>query len=160
MTFEAAGALPPGRSPRGDLPNGGGAASIGVMDGARERLAKALDRAEVRLAVLFGSRAKGTAGPESDWDVGLVVSSPIDWFAWMAELGSVVGGRVDLVDLTRAPPLLAHRAVTEGKVLLDRSGHEFASFASLALRKYWDTAKFRRLQEESLRRFVAARQGR
>jgi predicted nucleotidyltransferase len=126
----------------------------------KARLVRALDREGVRLAVLFGSRAKGTAGPASDWDVGLLVSTPIDWFAWMAELGSLIGGRVDLVDLSRAPPLLAHRAVTEGRVLLDRSGHEFASFASLALRKYWDTAKFRRAQEESLRRFVAAHQAR
>ncbi|HYV43564.1 MAG TPA: nucleotidyltransferase domain-containing protein [Myxococcaceae bacterium] len=130
------------------------------MEVGQQRLAKALDREAVRLAVLFGSRAKGVARAESDWDVGLIVSAPVDWFAWMAELGSIVGGRVDLVDLARAPPLLAHRAATEGKVLLDRSGHEFASFASLALRKYWDTAKFRRMQEESLRRFVAARQGR
>jgi len=68
-----------------------------------------------------------------------------------------MGSRVDLVDLARASPLLAHRAATQGKVLLDRTGHEFARFASLALRKYWDTAKFRRLQEESLRRFVAQR---
>src|SRR6476619_5311246 len=117
------------------------------MEEAREELARALDRDEVRLAILFGSRARGQAGPSSDWDVGLV--------RWMGELASVVGAEVDLVDLRKAPPLLAHRAVTEGKVLLDRSGHEFASFASLALRKYWDTAKFRRMQEESLRRFVA-----
>jgi len=130
---------------------------LAPMEDMPDKLAKALDREAVRLAVLFGSRAKGVARAESDWDVGLIVSAPVDWFAWMAELGSIVGGRVDLVDLARAPPLLAHRAVTEGKVLLDRSGHEFAS---LALRKYWDTAKFRRMQEESLRRFVAARQGR
>src|SRR4051812_38516218 len=130
------------------------------MEDAEEKLARALDRDEVRLAILFGSRARGQAGPSSDWDVGVVLSRPVDLFCWMSELGSVVGGDVDLVDLRRAPPLLAHRAVTEGKVLLDRTGSEFASFASLALRKYWDTAKFRRMQEESLRRFVAARQGR
>ncbi len=128
------------------------------MAEAQERLAKALDRDEVRLAILFGSRARGQAGPSSDWDVGLVLSRPVDLLRWMSELASLVGGEVDLVDLRQAPPLLAHRAVTEGQVLLDRTGSEFASFASLALRKYWDTAKFRRMQEESLRRFVAARQ--
>jgi len=122
-----------------------------------EKLARAVDREEVRLAVLFGSRARGQATPASDWDVGLVVSKPIEWLRWMGELEEVVEGRVDLVDLARASPLLAHRAATQGKVLLDRTGHEFARFASLALRKYWDTAKFRRLQEESLRRFVAQR---
>jgi predicted nucleotidyltransferase len=127
------------------------------MEDAKEKLARALDRDEVRLAVLFGSRARGQAGPSSDWDVGLVLSKPVDLFLWMSELASVMGAEVDLVDLRRAPPLLAHRAATQGKVLLDRSGHEFASFVSLALRKYWDTEKFRRMQEESLRRFVAAR---
>lgn len=127
------------------------------METGLEKLARALEREEVRLAVLFGSRARGQEGPASDWDVGLVVSRPIDWLRWAAELGGLVGGEVDLVDLARAPPLLAHRAVTQGKVLVDRTGHEFARFASLALRKYWDTAWLRRLQEESLRRFVAER---
>ena len=122
-----------------------------------DRLARAVDREEVRLAVLFGSRARAQATPASDWDVGLLVSRPIDWLRWMGEMESAVGARVDLVDLSRASPLLLHQVVTQGKVLLDRSGHEFAQFASLALRKYWDTAKFRRLQEKSLQRFISER---
>lgn len=67
----------------------------------------------------------------------------------------MLAGRVDLVDPRRASPLLGPRAVMQGRLLEDRTGSEFARFASLALRKYWDTAKLRRAQEESLLTFVA-----
>lgn len=117
-----------------------------------------LKAAGLELAVLFGSRATGNSLSTSDWDFGVISSNtPFDGLRASAELGRAVGGRVDVVDLRRAPPLLCMAAVREGKVLFDRTGSEFARFASLSLRRYSDTAKLREAQSQSLDVFVEQR---
>lgn len=107
----------------------------------------------MRLAILFGSRARGDARADSDWDVGVIGAS--DREALQARLSAILGADVDLVDLRRASPLLCDRAMREGRVLFDADGSEYARFASLTLRRYADTEKLRRAQAESLREFTA-----
>ena len=117
-----------------------------------------LETAELDLAVLFGSRARNQSRADSDWDIGILPGSvPVDLLRLAAELGRLVKGRVDVVNLRRAPPLLCMAVVQEGRVLVDRTGSEWARFASLSLRRYSDTAKLRRAQNESLDAFIAQR---
>ena len=118
-----------------------------------------LERAGVRLAVLFGSRARGDARADSDVDIGVIGPQGEDLLALAAELGRVAGMRVDLIDLRRAGPLLAFAVAREGRPLIDPTGTEFPAFASLAARRYADTAKFRKLERESLLRFARERSG-
>lgn len=106
------------------------------------------------LVVLFGSRAAERHREDSDWDVGVLLPRGADLLRVTAEVGRIVGGRVDLVDLRRASPLLGMSVVREGKVLLDPTGIAFPQFASLTLRRYSDTAKLREAQRESLERFT------
>ncbi len=85
-------------------------------------------RPEVLEAYLFGSHGRGEAGPLSDVDVAVTVDQARcqeAGFGVQAELTAVLMqalGRddVDVVVLNRAPPLLAHRAVTEGVRLFSR----------------------------------------
>ncbi len=127
----------------------------------RQRAAVELLQANgVDLALLFGSRARGTARSDSDWDVGVIAPRGLDLLRLSAELGHALGGKVDLVDLRRAPPLLAYSALVDGQAWVDRTGSERARFGSLALRRYWDNSKLRRAQEESLRQFVVGRPSR
>ena len=67
-------------------------------------------RTDVRVAMLFGSRARGTARPDSDVD--LAVEAPgVDLLTLGAELGGALDLEVDVVDLdyVHAPiPLLEH----------------------------------------------------
>jgi len=57
---------------------------------------------EVRLAVLFGSRARGVAGPAADLDLAVEVArgEALDRLGLMAELASATGLDVDVVDVT------------------------------------------------------------
>lgn len=77
-----------------------------------------LAAAGVRFAYLFGSRATGTARPDSDADIAIVVHTPLDLLAEsvlaerLAEALDVPA--VDLVDLGRAPLRLVGRVLTEG----------------------------------------------
>jgi len=122
----------------------------------RERLAPLSRRADVRLLVLFGSRARGLARPSSDIDVGVLVDGAFE--AVGKEIVRLLStDRVDVANLRRVTPLLAMAIAKEGKPVYERDPGEFASFASLALRRYNDTAKFRRLRENGLKAFVKER---
>lgn len=78
----------------------------------------------VRCALLFGSAARGTAGPESDVDVLVALRDPrleriVDL---SAKLTAATGRRVDVVRLEDAqtePSLLAD-VIADGRVLVDR----------------------------------------
>lgn len=66
---------------------------------------------------LFGSLARGTAGLDSDIDLGVIANRPIDpveLFELGLSLGVIAGRDVDLVDLRRASVLLRHVVATEG----------------------------------------------
>lgn len=94
----------------------------GLLQDLREALRT---EPNVKLAVLFGSTARGDAGPRSDVD--LVVS----WKdskrarpgALMAKLEAATGREVDLTQWARAKksPLLVDRVVKEGRVIVDRA---------------------------------------
>jgi len=98
-----------------------------------ERLRAALDAAPVPGVVaawLFGSAAAGRMHAESDVDVGVLLDRAVhptedDRFdarvALATELADALGDRaVDVVVLDDAPPLLAARIVTEGRLLVCR----------------------------------------
>lgn len=77
----------------------------------RSRLAAALaPHDEVELALLFGSRARGEAGPASDVDVA-VIGQAIDPIGLAIELGDAIGLSVDVADLSVDPPLVLLLAV-------------------------------------------------
>ncbi|MDP2031002.1 MAG: nucleotidyltransferase domain-containing protein [Thiobacillus sp.] len=56
----------------------------------------------IRLAILFGSLAKGRATPESDLDLAVLMDTPVSAeikMALIGELSQAVGRPVDLIDL-------------------------------------------------------------
>lgn len=61
---------------------------------------------DVAVAYLFGSRAEGTAGTQSDYDVAVLFSSPdpaLDATVRLgADLAAILGTAVDVVNLDRA----------------------------------------------------------
>ncbi len=86
-----------------------------------ERRLEAID--EILFAYLFGSRAGGRPRPDSDWDVavflrdGMTKRQRFDVRVRLAaELEEL--GKVDVVVLNDAPPLLAHRVLTGRRVLV------------------------------------------
>ena len=88
------------------------------LDQLRSHLAPVLaGHAEVDLALLFGSRARGTAGPASDIDIG-VVGRAIDPLGLAIELTDATGVQADVVDLSHEPPFALLLAVLQDGVKL------------------------------------------
>ena len=95
-------------------------------------------------AYLFGSQARGTAGPGSDVDVAVLFGRPpaatllAQPFALADDLRGLLGRRVDLVVLDSAPPDLVHRVLRDGQLLLDRDPAARIRFEVAARNAYFD----------------------
>lgn len=119
----------------------------------------------VQFALLFGSRARGTARADSDWDLAVFVDPRLDSAArWhlrtrlIAALAPAIAA--DVVVLNDAPPLLAQRAL-QGRVLLKRDPVAYSRFfvktlAAAGDEQYWNDLHAR----ERERRLVGGRFGR
>ncbi len=102
--------------------------------------------AALNLLVLFGSRARGDARPESDWDVGFTARPELDREALLADLVTAWGtDRIDLVDLDRAGGLVRYRASRDGVPLHEAVAGEFRRF-------WWSAVSFWCDAEPVLRR--------
>ena len=74
----------------------------------------------LRLLLLFGSRARSDAQPDSDWDFGYLAEPHLDLPALLSVIVETIGSdRVDLVDLGRAGGLLRYRAARDGQVVYE-----------------------------------------
>lgn len=120
----------------------------------RSRLAAALaPHDEVELALLFGSRARGEARPDSDVDVA-VIGRGIDTLGLAIELSDAAGSPVEVVDLSADPPFPLLLAVLRDGVKL-HEGHpgaygQFLSHSLIDLET--DLPGFRLMQRAFLQR--------
>ena len=122
-------------------------------------------RYPVVLAYLFGSQATGQAGPLSDVDIAVLLSSQTPEAQWgdiqlalTNDLISRLGrDRVDVVILNRAPPLLADRVVRYGQVVFESDPLQRVRFETETLRRYLDTKPLRELQWAYLERRIRQR---
>jgi len=81
---------------------------------------------EIRLAFLFGSRASGAAGPESDIDVGVLADTPIDperKLSLIEALGLELGVPADVVDLHGAPEPVLGEVLRGRRIIGDDATH-------------------------------------
>ena len=108
------------------------------------------------VAYLFGSQARGEAGPLSDVDVAVLTEDGLsaeETLALRLRLGEAIGGalrieRVDVVALQDASYLLQHRVLRDGQLLFCRDEAERQRYEQQALRNYLD---FRSFEERYLR---------
>lgn len=110
---------------------------------------------DLKLIILFGSKAKGKAGAISDTDVAVLADRPIlfeEKIKLIGEIASEFGfleDTIDLVDVSAAAPLLQQEIAKTGKLIAGKES-DFIRFKVLAWKRYQDTAKFRRAREYSL----------
>jgi len=109
----------------------------------------------VHLAYLFGSVARGTAGPLSDIDIGVVLSDCGGALGALEDaLADRLGtDRVDLVSLTSTPYPLRYRVVRDGRVLLCRDAVLRERFEVDAILHYLD---FKPLRDRAFAQVRAA----
>jgi predicted nucleotidyltransferase len=107
-----------------------------------EAVCRLMAGAGVELAVLFGSAAKGKLRPDSDIDIGILLSPARalgfeDELALGAELERILGREVDLVRLDTASTVLRFEA-SHGRCLYESRPGAFADFVARALVEYED----------------------
>ena len=93
----------------------------------------------------FGSTARGTSRPDSDVDLAVLASRPIDpveRFDLAQRIAGRLGTDVDLVDLARTSTVFRMQVLGDGCVLADRDRRAREEFEMLA----W--SDYARLQEE------------
>lgn len=102
---------------------------------------------EIAGAYLFGSWARGEAGPASDVDLGLILHDPaakaVDHYWLLADLASrlevLFGGRaVDVVLLEPQGPIFCHRVLTEGRRIFTGDRERCVDFESTTYVRYFD----------------------
>lgn len=95
-------------------------------------------------AWLFGSAARGTAGPDSDVDVAILRGRPgVDPLGDLPlgltqELMMATGRQVDVVILDDADVDLVHRVLRDGELLLDRDRRVRIEFEVKSRHAYFD----------------------
>jgi hypothetical protein len=115
---------------------------------------------KLRLAVLFGSAARGTARPGSDLDIGILPADPeialFDELTLQARLAAVSGREIDLVRLDQALPMLRFRAAREGLVLVAETPLEWVRFRARASIEHADIGPRIQSAGELFRKRLAA----
>jgi predicted nucleotidyltransferase len=114
----------------------------------------------LRLALLFGSVARGTQRADSDVDVAILPAAPE--LSLPAELdlevrlGAAIGAKVDLVRLDRATTLLRWQVARDGVPILAASSKELTRFRARAAIEHAELRLVRDPAAERFRRVVAA----
>jgi predicted nucleotidyltransferase len=115
------------------------------IDEIVEKIRRVLDRGPaLRLAMLFGSAARGRLSPGSDLDLAILPRDPLLPLAaeldLQARLERVCCRQVDLVRLDHASTLLRWQVARDGKVLLADPPHERCRFLARAAGEHADFA--------------------
>ncbi len=120
---------------------------------------------DIRLAYLFGSQAKNTAGVLSDIDVAVFFAETAECakeniYGYEYDLAlelekALEAGPVDLVVLNKAPIFLRFQVLKGGELVLCRSERERVRFHEETIRLYLDFLPFREIQNSYLKKRIA-----
>jgi predicted nucleotidyltransferase len=135
-------------------------AIVGELTEEARRLAGSVD-----CALLFGSLARGDAGPLSDVDVAFLCAPTLSmdqrWELRLKVAGRyarIGGPHIDLVILNDAPPLLQDRVIRHGRVLVCHDDRRRVEFEARSLMEYLDFEPYLRRHGDAV--IQRAREGR
>ncbi len=120
---------------------------------------------EVRVALLFGSRARGAAGPEADLDLAIELFRGVglDRLGLMAELRRATGLDADVVDITPGQSLgypLLNALNRDGLAIYEAEPHAEAEFRTRALLQLsLDRSAYERMRDGYLDHLATERAG-
>ena len=126
-----------------------------VTDALRETLARALaGRADVAVALLFGSRARGNHRVDSDVD--LAVLGDVDRLALGSDLSRAIGHEVEVLDLAAAGYTLLSSVVQDGVLVHEGVPAAYGRWRAHALSQLdLDRAWYARMQAGYLAKLAA-----
>jgi len=135
----------------------------------RQALDETFERHGVVLAYLYGSQARGDAGPLSDVDVAVQFTRDLSRRERFSRVGRLISDLCQLlqrddvyvVDLDVIPPLLCHRIYLNHRLLYCPDDAVWVPFETRALRRYVATKPLRRIRwHYVVRRITQGRYGR
>lgn len=128
----------------------------GVIDALREALR---GRKDIRLALLFGSRARGRSRRDSDADVA-VLGEDLDLLSLAADLSGAAKVEVDVVSLKEPGYPLLNALLRDSLVLHEGQRGAVAAWRTRAqLQAETDRPAYERMRDAYLRKLAAGRHG-
>lgn len=122
----------------------------------KSKIRRYFSRQRGALAVyLFGSQARGQAGPTSDVDVGVLLgrrsckNNFLKKLKYSSDLSRLLGAEFDVTILNEADPLLCVQALWTGPAVWVKDPDRVARFEQEALRRYWDFIPTLRIMNEA-----------
>jgi uncharacterized protein len=116
-------------------------------------------QADVIVAYLFGSVARGQSTSMSDVDIAILLDHAANpelllerQIALLTDLDPLVDLEVQLTLLNDAPPLLAYQVIRDGLLLHQRSPSERVAFQVTAMKQYFDIQPMLTFHNNALRR--------
>ena len=114
---------------------------------------------DIAAAFLYGSRGRGDARSGSDIDLAVILRADMTpRERWRKRLrlidsaASVLGtNAVDLLILEEAPSPVAHRAIRDGRLILDRDARRRVEVVEGVFRRYLDEAWLRSVLDAGLK---------
>jgi predicted nucleotidyltransferase len=134
--------------------------TLGGLDAypAERRIAEVLRRFEgVRAVYLFGSKARGRARPDSDWDLAVVPRDAAvtgQRLAMLTALAQAGFDAVDLVFLDGRDVVLGFQAVRHNRLLYGAPDFDHPGYFSRVLREYFDLVPLLRVRHRAYRKRV------
>ena len=117
----------------------------------------------LQMLILFGSRARGEHRPDSDWDLAIsydeanrqthikeISNDYLTSLSILSELFEINRDLIDLIELDRCSPLMKYQVARDGKLIYEKNTGDFLKFRVRAWKEYADTAKFRKIQKDSI----------
>jgi hypothetical protein len=122
-------------------------------------------RREIQAAYVFGSAVTGRTRPDSDLDVAVLLGKRLDphraldyRLKLMSDLGAALRrSDVELVILDDAAPLLAHRVLSQGTLVFERSRSARVRFQVRIAALYADLVPLLETQIRYLKKHARAR---
>lgn len=136
-----------------------GAKLITLTPDLKDRVAHALQPYSLKFAYIFGSSLTGSLHEESDIDIAAYIDAALPaaehsrhlqaLISPLAQALAVPAEALDLALLNRAPLLLQHVVITEGRVLYERDHNARVEFELSIMRRRDDERDYRRLYDNT-----------
>ncbi len=129
-------------------------------DSQKRKLRKALteirnDMPEIKLVYLFGSQVEDSAGPMSDFDLGVLIERTQDGpqvrSRLSIELAQIIkDGKIDVVLLNRVPIELAYAVIAYGEILYQQDDATRVEYEARVMGLYFDYLPVLRSQRRDI----------
>lgn len=119
----------------------------------------------LKMLVLFGSRGRGEAHKNSDWDFAVLYDEDLakeqlkgwDWFKIyniLADAFEISSDAIDVVNLKHCSPLIAHYVARDGQLIYEQEAGLFEQFKRENLMNQEELKSLRQVMRREIEEFL------